>query len=757
MADLNALIAQGYQFQPLPDPFVQYGKMQQLENSASQNRLAQQQLAAAQRAEAQTNTINQAYSSAINLATGEIDYAKLRGAMASGGAGSQIPGIEKERLAAKKAGLETQELEGKIAAQPAALAGTKSKLIDEQLKRSKELLDQINPNNPNVRDQLMAWHQGNHTGYLGELLKSQGSTPEKTMADIDAAVAGGPKGISDFIGRSVGGTQAFEKKIAPMPKEVSDGKVKFLRDENPLSPTYMQEIPGSRTTLQMSPYETDHLQFLKDKQQYEKDNPGFDLERITLSDGTIKTIKINKKSGVASDVTYGNSALTGVSVPILDLNFKINKENYERANPGVTVHKRTLPDGNDEIIVIDKQGVVRPITFGAPSSASQVSLSSLSPPVANNLPVVAAAPANALPEAAPAVDPAVAEARAALAAARAALVSAPAAAAAPAPASVVQNAMYSGGNNNAMNTGLISYKRPVSEIEQYEYAKTPAGGNFKGTLAEFKVIAKPTAEIEQYEYAKRNGYTGTFEQFKVIAKPTAEIEQYEYAKKNGYKGTFEQFKVLSTPKTTVSVSNVQEREEAKKYGEFLVDDYKAVKTLATQAVKSIPAIESNLAILNKGFDTGSFTEAKTAAAKVLGALGVKDAEQYAANSQAFLANANAAVLQKQLEQKGPQTEADAQRITQTGSQLGNTKAANEFVLKVAKAQLQRDIEQRDFYAAWRDKNQTFNGAENAWSSGPGNKSLFERPELKPYAAGPNVKEVAPDRTKGLDKIFGRKP
>ena len=44
MADLNALIAQGYQFQAPPDPFVQYGKMQQLENSATQNRLAQQQM-----------------------------------------------------------------------------------------------------------------------------------------------------------------------------------------------------------------------------------------------------------------------------------------------------------------------------------------------------------------------------------------------------------------------------------------------------------------------------------------------------------------------------------------------------------------------------------------------------------------------------------------------------------------------------------------------------------------------------------------
>jgi len=213
-------------------------------------------------------------------------------------------------------------------------------------------------------------------------------------------------------------------------------------------------------------------------------------------------------------------------------------------------------------------------------------------------------------------------------------------------------------------------------------------------------------------------------------------------------------KTTHAPANVVNVSNVQEKEEGKEYGKFLVEDYKAVKASAGLALKSIPAIESNLAILDKGFDTGFATETKTAGAKVLAALGVKDAEKYATDSQAFLANASAAVLQRQLEQKGPQTEADAQRITQTGAQLGNTKAANEFVLKVAKAQLQRDIEQRDFYAAWRDKNQTFNGAENAWNSGPGSKSLFDRPELKAYAAGPNVKEVAPNRTKGLDKIFG---
>ena len=212
-------------------------------------------------------------------------------------------------------------------------------------------------------------------------------------------------------------------------------------------------------------------------------------------------------------------------------------------------------------------------------------------------------------------------------------------------------------------------------------------------------------------------------------------------------------KTTFAPPAVVNVSNVQEKAEAADYGKLLIKDYDAIKTSSDLARKSLPAIDSNLAILNKGFSTGFGTETVAAGAKVLGALGVKDAEKFASNAQVFLANANNAVLQKQLEQKGVQTAADADRITSTGAQLGNTKDANEFILKVAKEQLQRDIEQRDFYANWRDKNQTFNGAENAWVTGPGGKSLFDRPALKAYADGPNVKEVAPDRTKGLDKIF----
>ena len=185
----------------------------------------------------------------------------------------------------------------------------------------------------------------------------------------------------------------------------------------------------------------------------------------------------------------------------------------------------------------------------------------------------------------------------------------------------------------------------------------------------------------------------------------------------------------------VSITNVQEKAEAGAFGKMLVDQYGDISKAAGLAIKTLPSIEANLSALNKGLDTGFGTDAKAAGARVLGALGVKDAEKFATDTQTFQSNAISAVLQKQLEQKGPQTESDARRIEQVGAELGKTKGANQFILDLAKEQLRRDIEQRNFYDGWRKRTGSFDGAENAWFSGEGGKSLFDRPALKKYAAG----------------------
>jgi hypothetical protein len=208
-----------------------------------------------------------------------------------------------------------------------------------------------------------------------------------------------------------------------------------------------------------------------------------------------------------------------------------------------------------------------------------------------------------------------------------------------------------------------------------------------------------------------------------------------------------------------AVTNVQlppqEKSEQSARGTLLVKEYGNVSDAAKLAAKTIPSIDANLNILNKGFETGFGTDSKAAGAKVLAALGVPDAEKFATNAQVFQAKATEAVLQKQLEQKGPQTESDAQRIDQVGAQLGKTTAGNKFLLTTAKEQLKRDMEQRNFYDSWWKNNKTYDGAESAWYAGEGGKSLFDRPALKQYAGGPNP-VVEPKRNVELDKIFKKK-
>ena len=198
----------------------------------------------------------------------------------------------------------------------------------------------------------------------------------------------------------------------------------------------------------------------------------------------------------------------------------------------------------------------------------------------------------------------------------------------------------------------------------------------------------------------------------------------------------------------------QEKAERAERGKLLVTEYSDISKAARLAAKTLPSIDANLSILNKGFSTGFGTETIAAGANVLSALGVPNAEKFATNAQVFQAKATEAVLQKQLEQKGPQTESDAQRIDQIGAQLGKTTAGNKFVLTTAKEQLKRDMEQRNFYDTWWKTNKTYDGAEDAWYSGEGGKSLFDRPALKEYI---KTTEAPVANRPSLDSIFKSPP
>jgi hypothetical protein len=200
---------------------------------------------------------------------------------------------------------------------------------------------------------------------------------------------------------------------------------------------------------------------------------------------------------------------------------------------------------------------------------------------------------------------------------------------------------------------------------------------------------------------------------------------------------------LTTHTPGTSVTMVGEKAESGEFGKLLVSQFADLSKAANLAAKTLPSIDANLNILNKGFETGFGTESKAAGAKLLAALGVDSAEQFATNAQVFQAKAAEAVLQKQLEQKGPQTQSDRELIEKTGAQLGATSQGNKFLLTVAKEQLKRDIEQREFYATWRKINKTFNGAEDAWFAGEGGKSLFDRSNLKTYLSPTSAANMIP--------------
>ena len=221
-----------------------------------------------------------------------------------------------------------------------------------------------------------------------------------------------------------------------------------------------------------------------------------------------------------------------------------------------------------------------------------------------------------------------------------------------------------------------------------------------------------------------------------------DIRAVEYLKGASLGGTGQpgiqqvgQYRQQIAPRTDVRVGGpILETAEQKGKGDINIKMFGDASTAAGLAQKTLPSLDVQSQILDRGFTTGFGTDAQKAGASVLAALGVPEANKFATDAQSFLAATQQAVLQKQLEQKGPQTEADSRRVTQTGAQLGNTVNANRFIIDVAKEQLKRDIERKKFLESWWKTNKTFEGADDSWYAGAGGQSLFDSPGLKKYAA-----------------------
>ena len=221
---INSNIALGVQPIQVADPMARYSQFANIQNAQNQNALAQYQLTTAQREQESVNALNEAYAKAYDVRTGKIDRNLLRETLARGGFGSKLPGIEKTLTEADKEAALLQEVQGKVAAQPTALAKQQTELLDAKLKQSRAFLDTLDPADPNAPARYLQWHEANHADpIIGPALKAQGITAEKSRAQIEAALARGPQAFADLINGSKLGTEKFMELNKPTTTTVDQG------------------------------------------------------------------------------------------------------------------------------------------------------------------------------------------------------------------------------------------------------------------------------------------------------------------------------------------------------------------------------------------------------------------------------------------------------------------------------------------------------------------------------------------------------
>jgi hypothetical protein len=228
-------------------------QLMQMRASQNQNALAQYQLSSAKREDASTNALNTAYQNAYDPATGKIDSARLLQSLASSGAGSKIPGVQKSLTDAEIAQLQRQELQGKVNLQPITKSAAEVKLLDDRLKQSRGFLDTLDATAPDAGARYLAWHEANHADpIIGPALTARGANANQSRAAIEQAIAKGPQALADLINQSKLGAEKFmELNKATVTSQNLGGELRMM--STPGLGGAATEVPGSRVPTTLTP------------------------------------------------------------------------------------------------------------------------------------------------------------------------------------------------------------------------------------------------------------------------------------------------------------------------------------------------------------------------------------------------------------------------------------------------------------------------------------------------------------------------
>lgn len=198
MADLNALIAQGYQFQAPPDPFAQYGKMQQLQQGEQTNQLNQMKMQEYQRGIQEHNALRGLDPSSPTYIN---EVTKINPKL-----GFELAKSQQETKTARTEGQikDTKLLTDKLALLPGMYASA------------------------DTPDKYIALHESIHADpILGNYLNSIGATKQQGRAKIDEAIANGT-----FDNLRIGSMQKVEDVAAHL------ADVAYGQSKNTPAPKY---------------------------------------------------------------------------------------------------------------------------------------------------------------------------------------------------------------------------------------------------------------------------------------------------------------------------------------------------------------------------------------------------------------------------------------------------------------------------------------------------------------------------------------
>lgn len=279
MALVDPNIAMGFRGIEVPNQLAQYGQLAQIQNAQQANQLNQMRMAEYELEKRNKNALSAAYVQSFDPTTGKVDYSKLTGLMASGGLGSNIPSVLKQRTEEEQAATQA--------------AAQRAKLVQDTQAMYRDLSGQIK-----TKEDAASFLQ---TMLNDPAMKDAPITRIPLMQQIQR-IPEDPQGLDDWIKRfSLGATKYItENKPVTFSQDTGGGGRMMSR---PGLGGMATVVPGSEYTKTATI--ADNL--AASKFAFEKANPGYEVKEG--EDGTM--YGVNKRTLQAVPITIGAAAPAG--------------------------------------------------------------------------------------------------------------------------------------------------------------------------------------------------------------------------------------------------------------------------------------------------------------------------------------------------------------------------------------------------------------------------------------------------------------